>query len=75
MVKQEERETTGWSDRRKDRPSFIWLFWPYPGVQQKKLQKEVSNQTLFNNFKHCKSYLLEIGMIQGGQDVAYVRSL
>ena len=37
--------------------------------------KEVSDQTLLDNFKHCKSYLLEIGMTKGGQDVAYVRSL
>ena len=30
---------------------------------------------MLDNFKHCKSYLLEIDMIQGGQDVAYVRRL
>ena len=35
--------------------------------------KEVSDQTLPDNFKHCKSSLLEICMMQGGQDVADVR--
>ena len=37
--------------------------------------KEVSDQTLLDNFKQSKSYLLEISMMQGGQDAAYVRSL
>ena len=41
----------------------------------RKTTKEVSDQTLLDNFKHCKIYLLEIDMIQRGQDVAYVRSL
>ena len=57
-----------------DRPFFIGAFWTCPGVQQE-TTKEVSDQTLLDNFKHCKSYLLEIGMIQGGQGVAYVRNL
>ena len=49
---------------------FIGPFWPCSGVQQEKSQKKVSDQTMLDNFKHCKRYLLEIGMIQGGHDVA-----
>ena len=45
------------------------------GCPTRETTKEVSDKTLLDNFKHCKSYLLEIAMIQGGQDVAYVRSL
>ena len=41
----------------------------------REITKEVSDQTLLDNFKHIKSSFLEIGMMQGGQDVAYVRSL
>ena len=45
------------------------------GCPTRETTKEVSNQIFLDNFKHCKSYLLEIGMIQGVQDVAYVRRL
>ena len=45
------------------------------GCPTRETTKEVSHQAQLDNFKHCKSYLLEIGMIQGRQDVAYVRSL
>ena len=45
------------------------------GCPTRETTKEVSDQTLINNFKYCKSYLLEIAMIEVGQDVAYVRSL
>ena len=31
------------------------------GCPSKETTKEVSDQTWFDNFKHCKSYLLEIG--------------
>ena len=33
------------------------------GCPSRETTKEVSDQTEFDNFKHCKSYLLEIGMI------------
>ena len=42
-----------------------------PGCPTRETTKEALAQTLLGNFKHCKSSLLEIGMIQGGQDVAY----
>ena len=45
------------------------------GVQQKKPQKKSQVKHKLDNFKHGKSYLLEIGMIQGGLDIAYIRAL
>ena len=73
-------QTRGQTDYRADgqmeRQTFFHRTLPaMSGCPTKETTKEVSDQTLLGNFKHCKSYLLEIGMIQGGQDVAYVRSL
>ena len=72
-------QTRGQTDYRADgqmeRQTFFHRTLPaMSGCPTKETTKEVSDQTLLGNFKHCKSYLLEIGMIQGGQDVAYVRS-
>ena len=45
------------------------------GVPTRKAIKEVSDQIWLDNFKHSKSYLLEIWMISEGQDTADVRGL
>ena len=49
---------------------FHRTFLAMSGCPTRETTKEVSDQTEFDNFKHWKSYLVEIGMIQGGQDVA-----
>ena len=71
-----DRKEDGWTDFREDRQmegqtlSYRnLLFWPCPGAQQEKPQKK-SHIKHYLITKHCKSYWLEIGMIQGGQQVA-----
>ena len=55
MDRREDRQTIGWTDRRKDIPSFfIGTFWPYPGIQQEKPQKK-------SQIKHCLATLSTAG--------------
>ena len=71
-----DRKEDGWTDFREDRhmegQTLSYrnlLFWPCPGAQQEKPQKK-SHIKHYLITKHCKSHWLEIGMIQGGQQVA-----
>ena len=71
-----DRKEDGWTDFREDRQmegqtlSYRnLLFWPCLGAQQEKPQKK-SHIKHYLITKHCKSYWLEIGMIQGGPQVA-----
>ena len=76
-----DRQEDGWTDYREDRQMEgktlfhrNLLFWPCPGAQQEKSQRKSQIKHCLTT-KHCKSYWSEIGMIQEGQDVAYVLSL
>ena len=74
---QKDEKTIGQTDgqRRQDRPYFIRTFLTMSGGQQEKPQIKSKIKHSLTNFKHCKSYLLEIDMIQGVQDNADVRGL
>ena len=71
----------GWTDYREDRQTEEQtlfhrnlLFWPCPGFQQQNPQTKSQIKHCLTT-KHCKRYLSEIDMIQGQQDVVYVRRL
>ena len=75
------RQEDGWTDYREDRHAEKQIpfhrnlsLWPCPGAQQEKPQKKSHSKQCLTT-KHCKSYWLEIDMIEGGQDATYVRSL
>ena len=51
------------------------LFWPCASDHQEEKPQKKSQIKHCLTIKQCKSYWLEIGMMQQGQDVAYVRSL
>ena len=76
-----DRQEDGWTDYRKDRhmekqtPFYRnLLFWPCPGAQQEKPQKKSQSKHCLTT-KQCKSYWLEIDMVERGQDATYVRNL
>ena len=51
------------------------LFWLCASGQQEEKPQKKSQIKHCLTIKHCKSYWLEIGMMQQEQDVSYVRSL
>ena len=60
-----QKGLTGWTDRWKDRSSFIGPFWPCLGVQKKKPVKK---------FYSLRELLVgNRNMTQGGQEAACVR--
>ena len=70
------RQTDYWVDGQTEGQTLFHrtLLAMSSGCPIRETTKEISDQTLLDNFKHCKSYLLEIDMIEGGQDVAYDRN-